>query len=266
VKTEAIVLTAFFLIAAFYINSFTGLFIGVPTTHATRIIDGDTIEIAGGDTVRLIGIDTPEKGQFFFEEATDRLEELIGGREILLEIDKTDKDKYGRLLRYVFLNRSDLVNTMLVREGLAKVLIYPPDRKYEQELLEAEELARIQNLGIWNYMAITDAFCVGIFYFRYNAMGDDRDNLNDEYIEFRNKCEYSVEMTGWSVRDLAGHEYVFPKFIAKKKTKFRLYTGSGTNGQAELYWNNNKPIWNNGGDNMKMKKPNGQLMLDYSYK
>lgn len=268
-KTEIFVVVVLALIAVFYVGSFTGLFTGIPTTHATRIIDGDTIEVAGQDgqeTVRLIGIDTPERGQFLFEEAKERITELIGGREILLETDKTDMDKYDRLLRYVFLNRTELVNTMLVREGLATVLIYPPDNKYENELLEAEAEARSQNLGLWKYIGIQDVFCIGIFYLRYNAIGDDRDNLNDEYIEFRNKCEYPVDMTGWTLKDAAGHEYTLPEFIAQNKTKFRLHTGSGTDNKAGLYWNSNRPIWNNAGDNMKMWKPDGQLVLDYTYK
>lgn len=269
-KTEILILTVLALLAVLYVGTFTGLFVGVPTTHATRIIDGDTIEVAvpgGLEKVRLIGIDTPEKGQFLFEEAKKRLEELIGGREILLEADETDRDKYDRLLRYVFLNRTELVNTMLVREGLASVLIYPPDRKYEKELIEAETEAMDQNIGIWKYSGISDVFCIGIFYFRYNAVGDDRNNLNDEYIEFRNKCTYPVEMTDWIIVDRAGHSYTFPEFIAQSKTKFKLHTGTGTDTETELYWNSNTPIWNNGGgDEMKMKKQDGQLVMEHVYK
>jgi endonuclease YncB( thermonuclease family) len=268
-KAEILILTVLGLVAVFYISSFTGLFVGLPTTHATRIIDGDTIEVSGQDgpeSVRLIGIDTPEKGQFLFEEAKERLEKLIGGREILLQPDETDRDKYGRLLRYVFLNRTELVNIMLVREGLATALIYPPDDEYEKELLEAEAEARNRGIGLWDYMEIPDVFCIGIFYFKYNAIGDDRENLNDEYIEFRNKCEYAVEMTGWTVDDRAGHSYTFPEFTAQAKTKFKLHTGKGTDGQASLYWGSSMPVWNNGGDEMRMEKPDGQLVLEYVYK
>lgn len=268
-KTEILILTVLVLIAAFYVSSFTGLFVAPPTTHATRIIDGDTIEVAGQDgpeSVRLIGIDTPEKGQFLFDEAKQRLEELIGGREILLEADQTDRDKYDRLLRYIYLNRTELVNIMLVEEGLASVLIYPPDDKYEEELLKAEAAARSKGIGIWQYTDIPDIFCIGIYYFRYNAIGDDRENLNDEYIEFRNKCTYDMDMTGWTVTDKAGHGYTFPGFMAKSKETFKLHSGSGTNSESDLYWGSSTAIWNNGGDEMRMKKPDGQLVLKYEYK
>jgi len=264
-KTEILILTVLVIAAAFYVSSFTGLFVGLPTTHAKRIIDGDTIEIEGPERVRLIGIDTPEKGQFLFEEATQRLEELIGGKEILLEADITERDKYGRLLRYVFIDRKELVNSVLVREGLAKVMIYPPDRKYEDELLESEAEARSRNLGVWQYSGIPDAFCIGIYYLKYNAAGDDRKNLNDEYVEFRNKCEYPVDMTGWIAEDRAGHRYMFPAFTAMNKTKFKLRTGAGTDSAVALHWGSSTPVWNNGGDTMTLSRPDGQLMLEYEY-
>jgi micrococcal nuclease len=267
-KIEILILTVLILIAAFYVSSFTGMFVDIPTTHATRIIDGDTIEVAGDngpERVRLLGIDTPEKGQFLFDEAKQRLEELIGGREILLEADQTDRDKYDRLLRYIYLNHTELVNVMLVEEGLASALIYPDDDRYAEELLKAEAAAREQGIGIWQYTIIPDVFCISIFYFRYNAKGDDRDNVNDEYIEFRNKCAYDVDLTGWTVEDKAGHIYIFPNFIVPDKTKFTLHTGKGTDTANRLYWNRNTPIWNNGGDALTMKMQNGQQVLYHRY-
>jgi micrococcal nuclease len=265
-KTEIIVFVALLLLAGFYVGSFTGLFVGVPTTHANRIIDGDTIEVAGAEKVRLIGIDTPEKGQYYYDEAKERLRELIGGKEILLETDRTDKDKYDRLLRYIYINRTELVNIMLVKEGLARALIIQPDNKYEEEILKAEAEARNQKLGLWEYEGISDVYCIGIFYFRYNAMGDDRNNLNDEYIEFRNSCTYPVDMTGWTVRDDYGHEYEFPEFAATEKTKFRLRTGSGEDTGSDVYWNSGKAVWNNAGDSMEMRNAEGTLILNYEYK
>ena len=264
-KMEIIILSVLALMAILYISSFTGLFVGMPTTHATRIIDGDTIEVAGDEKVRLLGIDTPEKGQYFYKEAKERLEEIIGGREILLEPDETDRDKYDRLLRYIFINRTELVNAMLVEEGLARVYIIPPDRKYEEGLAEAEAVARSRDLGIWKYAGVPDVYCIGIFYMRYNAVGDDRENLNDEYVKFRNSCTYPVDMTGWTVEDSSGHRYVFPSFTISNKTKFILRTGSGTDDEANLYWGSRIPIWNNAGDTITARNAEGRLVLNYSY-
>lgn len=265
-KWELAVVAGLAALAIFYIGSFTGLLAGTPTTHATRVIDGDTIEIANGEKVRLLGIDTPEKGQYLFSEAKERLERLIGGREILLLADRTERDKYDRLLRYVMLNRTELVNLILVREGLASAYIIPPDDAHEQELLEAEEQARSKGLGIWKYMGVHDVFCVGIYYMRYNAMGDDRDNINDEYVEFRNKCEHAVGMEGWKVEDSSHNSYVFQPFTAAPKKTFKLHSGKGNDTGEDLFWGSARPIWNNEDDRLAAWDAEGQLMLNYTYK
>jgi len=104
-----------------------------------RIIDGDTIEIEGSQKVRYIGIDTPETVhpekavQCFGQEATSKNKELVEGKTIELEKDISEIDKYGRLLRYVFVNQT-FVNDYLVREGYAHASSYPPDVKYQDQL------------------------------------------------------------------------------------------------------------------------------------
>src|SRR4030065_366152 len=66
----------------------------------TKVIDGDTIVIEGGYHVRYIGIDAPESGEFYYLEAKQANEDLVAGKKIRLESDISDKDSYGRLLRY----------------------------------------------------------------------------------------------------------------------------------------------------------------------
>ncbi len=104
------------------------------TVKVTRVIDGDTIEIfLDGKTekVRLIGIDTPEKGKPYFNEATEKTKELCLGKEVRLEKDVSEKDRYDRLLRYVYVG--DLfVNAELVKQGYASAYTYPPDVKYSE--------------------------------------------------------------------------------------------------------------------------------------
>ncbi len=105
----------------------------------------------GGDyRVRYIGIDTPEVDEPYYEEAKQHNQELVGGKTVRLEEDVTDKDRYGRLLRYVYVD-SVFVNLELVRQGCAEV--YPrdryPDHKYYDLLIEAEGEAREAGKGIW---------------------------------------------------------------------------------------------------------------------
>jgi micrococcal nuclease len=89
------------------------------TVTVTRVIDGDTIEVSDGNRVRLIGIDTPERGECGYDEATAALRSLIGGAQVrLVPGARDDVDRYGRLLRYVEANGMD-ANLEMVRSGLA---------------------------------------------------------------------------------------------------------------------------------------------------
>jgi len=117
----------------------------------TRVVDGDTIHVGLSDgdwSVRLIGINTPETGQYYFEEAKDKMEELVGGKAVLLKKDVSETDRYGRLLRYVYLG--DLfVNAEMVKEGYAQAATYPPDVKYADLFVSLEREARENGLGLW---------------------------------------------------------------------------------------------------------------------
>lgn len=124
------------------------------TFKVTRVIDGDTIEIEGGEKVRYIGMDTPETVdprkpvQCFGVEASKKNKELVEGKTVRLEKDSTDRDKYSRLLRYVWVD--DLfVNLELVKQGFASSYSYPPDIKYQKEFLAAETEAREAERGLW---------------------------------------------------------------------------------------------------------------------
>ena len=119
-----------------------------------RIIDGDTVivKINGEEkSVRLIGIDTPEKNECFEKEATEKLKTLIENKKIKLEADNSqdDKDKYGRLLRYIYLENGTLVNKKLIEEGAAKEYTYKIAYKFQAEFKETEKMAKEKKMGIW---------------------------------------------------------------------------------------------------------------------
>ena len=120
-----------------------------------RVVDGDTIEIEGGKKVRYIGVDTPETVdprkpvQCFGVEASKKNKELVEGKMVRLEKDITDRDKYNRLLRYIWLD-DVLVNLELVKQGFAYSYSYPPDIKYQDQFLKAQREAREAKRGLWN--------------------------------------------------------------------------------------------------------------------
>ncbi len=120
----------------------------------TRVIDGDTIEIEGGERVRYLGIDTPETVdprrpvQCFGAEASIENKALVEGKYVRLHKDITDRDKYGRLLRYVYVD-DKFVNLELVKSGFAHIFTLAPDVKYAEEFLKAEREAREARRGLW---------------------------------------------------------------------------------------------------------------------
>ncbi len=121
------------------------------TAKVTRVIDGDTVTIEGNYRVRYIGIDTPEvypKAEEYGIEAWEANRRLVEGKEVRLERDATETDKYGRLLRYVYVG-DVFVNAELVRQGLAEAKSYPPDTKYQDYLEKLEAEARLAGRGMW---------------------------------------------------------------------------------------------------------------------
>lgn len=119
-----------------------------PIIRVTKIVDGDTIVLSSGKTLRYIGIDTPERGDCFFEEAKIANEKLVLGKEVRLEKDVSETDRYKRLLRYVWADTL-MVNEELVNSGNAIVSTYPPDVAYQNKFLAAQKEARENKRGIW---------------------------------------------------------------------------------------------------------------------
>jgi micrococcal nuclease len=124
------------------------------TAKANIVIDGDTIVLDTGEKVRYTGVDTPETVdprkpvQCFGKEASDKNKELVEGKEVKLVKDISDKDKYGRLLRYVYVG-DKFVNDSLVKDGFAHSSSYPPDIKYQEQFRKSEEEARNNKIGLW---------------------------------------------------------------------------------------------------------------------
>ena len=127
----------------------------------TKVVDGDTIKVdIGGtiETVRMIGVDTPEikdprkTVQCFGKEASAKTKELLENQMVKLEADKTqnDKDKYGRLLRYIYLENGTFINKKLIEEGYAFEYTYQIPYLYQTEFKAAQQLAETNNLGLWN--------------------------------------------------------------------------------------------------------------------
>jgi endonuclease YncB( thermonuclease family) len=99
-----------------------------------------------------------------------------------------------------------------------------------------------------------------------NAEGDDYDNLNDEYLVFTNPGNDSLDLTGWTLHDEAGHEYAFPAgFTLSAGESVTVHTGSGTNSGTDLYWDASSPVWNNTGDTVTVEDASGSAIVTRDY-
>ncbi len=127
----------------------------------THVVDGDTIDVdlnGKSERIRLIGIDTPETVdprkpvQCFGREASNKTKGMLSGKQVRLEADPTqdDRDKYGRLLRYVFLEDGTNYNEWLVAQGYAHEYTYNIPYKYQAEFKDAEHKARDSDKGLWS--------------------------------------------------------------------------------------------------------------------
>ena len=133
-----------------------------------RAVDGDTLKLAGGERVRLIGIDTPEmhESEKLFRDSRKSgqdvktiqalgrraylfTKELVEGKTVRLEFDVEKRDKYKRLLAYVYLPDGTFVNAQIVKQGYASLMTYPPNVKHADEFLQLYRQARDNKLGLW---------------------------------------------------------------------------------------------------------------------
>jgi len=143
----------------------------IPTSSSTpsmqasivkRVIDGDTVELEDGKIVRYIGIDAPElhhptkSVQCFASASAEFNKKLVEGKNVRLEKDVSETDKYKRLLRYVYLIENQVssssglfVNEYLVKEGYAYAATFPPDVKYSELFRQTQEEAMKNNKGLW---------------------------------------------------------------------------------------------------------------------
>jgi micrococcal nuclease len=154
--------------------SLGGLLSRAEAVRVARVIDGDTVRLEDGRLVRYIGIDTPESrrrvgGKWvrdpepFSRAATDANRRLVEGRPVRLESDVEPRDKYGRILAYVYVElpegtpggaREVMVNEELLREGVAQLLTIPPNVRYVERLRSAAAEAREQRRGLWGRDAV----------------------------------------------------------------------------------------------------------------
>lgn len=259
------------------------------------VIDGDTLEIrlADGrtDRVRLLGVDTPEvhaanePGEFEGVPDTDAgadclraaghnatafMQRRVLDESITLVFDPLAdrRGAYGRLLAYVQLDGRD-VNQELIARGHAR--LYDSEFRRSASYAEAEATAQAERRRLWRCRdpGAGNSDTEGplrLVEIHADAAGDDRENLNDEYVVLENAANRTLDLSGWTVVDGAGHTYGFPDgFSLAPGDRVTLRTGHGTDTATTLYWGADGAVWNNGGDTVLVRASNGTVVLERTY-
>jgi len=208
--------------------STTGNSVKKISIEVSRVIDGDTLELKNSERVRLLGINTPEKKEFYANEAINFTKQL---ENQTVEIEIFSKDKYGRNLGYVFFNNK-LFNEEIVKNGYAHFYSYEDD-KYTQQLKKAETYAREKDLGIWKHSE--NYGCITISEFKYL----DLKETDNETLKLKNYCS-TIEV---SIKDDATH----------------IYHKNITKGEFTLTTQN---IWNDAGDTIFIWDKSGLLIFE----
>ncbi len=117
------------------------------------VIDGDTVELLGGDKLRLLSIDTPERDQPYYHRAAALVRAVALGKPARIEFTGARRDKYGRLLGYLYVDDSLFVNKMLIDSGLAGLYLFRDTELNNPEsrlLFAAQHSAIDRGIGIWS--------------------------------------------------------------------------------------------------------------------
>ncbi len=214
--------------------------------------DGDTLTLTDGEKIRLKWVNTPElkPAEEYGIQARDATRRFVSGEEVKLTTSADARDGYGRIVAGVSTSQGDL-SLHLVEQGLAHVFIIPPDDLDPTALLEAQAKARKARRGIWS----TDRYqgVLHITSFHANAPGDDRQNVNGEYLRISNISDGPVNLAGFRITKSTGQSWELPTVVVPAGHTFELHSGKGEHKtdpgqQIEVFLGSEFPIWNNSRD------------------
>lgn len=236
-----------------------------------RVEDGDSlvVEVDGiEERVRLIGINAPERGECLGDAARASLIALVDANDVILEHDVEDRDRFGRLLRYVWVDGT-LVNEALVLQGLVIARPFEPNLARQGVLAAAQELAMGRGVGMWAESACGEASGVDIAVLTIESdpPGRDEADLNGEFVVFENRGDALADLGGFVLRDASSvHRFVFPDgFTVEPGEQFVLFVGCGEDTDDELFWCSSDPIWSNSGDELFLTDPAGNIVTYDAY-
>jgi len=206
-----------------------------------RVIDGDTLVTTDGRTLRLLNINTPEKGALGFVYAKEQLSNLLNQS---VEIEGVGLDKYRRWL--VRLYTPSYRNLQLVADGAASKFLVEEEER--EQFATAEEIAITSERGMWKHSTYYGCFESRIEHYR-------------EYLVLTNNCN-PILILNWTLKDESRKTYRFGAILLGNVT---LYTSTGQDNAADLFWNSKTSIWNDDRDSLYLFDDEGKIVHYATY-
>ena len=248
---------------------------GAVPAEVVSITDGDTIRVRiDGITypLRYILINTPETGEPFSAEATAANRRLVEGKTVYLLRDVRESDRYGRLLRYVFLADGTHVGAELVRQGYAQVATFPPDVTREAEMRAAQREAMAAGRGLWAVhpppgrrsreavpaIPLPAAVPNGAPTVQLAIVAN---HGREEILEIRNTGTGTLDLGGWQLDGSKGDDRcIIPSgATVAPGAGYQVATGD-SQPQGAGFKCAGKPIWNNSGETIYLRAPDGLVL------
>jgi micrococcal nuclease len=260
-KRNEKILLILLILALFAVNytfldqSVQNFMIDRETFFVERIVDGDTI-VANGENIRLLGINTPERGEEYYDEAKQYLSDLVLNKTVELEFGPERRDKYGRLLAYVYEGET-LVNKEMVYQGYANIYFPSGKDNHYNSFLKLWRDCIEQNHNLCEESAYVFAHCIEL---------KEISSLTQEVV-FHNKCERGYDITNWIIKGESRKKFIIPTFKIKAYSDFTLKVGEGNSDQENqiLYWTNEDQVWTSTGDSLFLRDDKNKLVLWDSY-
>jgi endonuclease YncB( thermonuclease family) len=249
------------------------------TAQVLRVIDGVTIEVSADHQIYQVsyigvGLLEYEQDAVVWIRAKEKNEALVEGKQVRLVQDRSDVDSSGKRPRYV-LAGGVFVNLEMIRSGYAISVSAPTDLSCDALFTEAQQQAILAERGLWAPAATATRTLIPLPSATAATTGamvitgvSKRGTLwqePEEFVEFRNDTEDSIQLKGWTLRDQENHVFVFPSFILGAGQYCRVYTNEYHPTSCGFSYYSPSPIWNNDGDCAYLKDPYDQLIDTFCY-
>jgi len=210
-----------------------------------KVTDGDTIH-ACNKTIRMLGINTPEKKETYYLEAKEFNNKTLLGKEVRVVVGADKIDLYGRTLAYVFLENRN-INEELILNGFATP--YFPSTKDKYYDLFFKTFATCLESQSRLCKSSTDK-CT-------NCIELENLDMKAQEVTFRNICDFSCDLTGWTVKDEGRKNFVFPEFSLASQKSVTIYASK----EKDKFHFSQATVWTATGDTVYLRDENYNLVL-----